>query len=249
LVVCAVLPLLVPAVWGGLRLALSDDVLAVVAPMTEAPLSARSPVGVWAVLLGIGWFGLAYRSRNLVWWEIGLVLVGGSVALLRVGNSWLDGLLLVAPLARQIHLVRVRPLLLGALAVLCVCVALLLLARLQPPALPAHASAAALATGGSGRVLADWRWAPELQRRFGQTRTVLAGAGLGSESSAFWIDYLRVAQGHERWMQILEQMDVDLVVLDAADQQTAAAALVRASPEWQVLDDRDGALVARRHVP
>jgi hypothetical protein len=249
LVVCAVLPLLVPAVWGGLRLALSDDVLAVVAPMTEAPLSARSPVGVWAVLLGIGWFGLAYRSRNLVWWEIGLVLVGGSVALLRVGNSWLDGLLLVLPLGRQLRMLHLRPLLLGGLAVACVCLALLLLVRTRPPALPDSASTAAMAAAGSGRVYADWRWAPELQQRFGPTRSVLAGRGLSSESSAFWVDYLRVAQGHERWAQILEQMDVDLVVLDAADQQAAAAALVRASTAWQVLDDRDGALVARRRGP
>ena len=37
-----------------------------------------------------------------------------------------------------------------------------------------------------------------------------------------------------------------MVVLDAADQQRPAADLVRASADWRVIYDADGALVAAR---
>jgi hypothetical protein len=98
-------------------------------------------------------------------------------------------------------------------------------------------------------VLADWRWAPDLQRRTGAARQVLAGGGLASESSDFWTDYLRISFGHERWADLLRGMDVGLVVLDAADQQRSAADLVRASGEWRVIFDAEGTLVAERLHP
>src|SRR3981081_1654628 len=68
----AVLPLLAPEVWTGFRLAFSDPFLSVIA-QTEQPLSVRSPGGVWAMALAVGWFGLAYWQRGLrcgnqSWW-------------------------------------------------------------------------------------------------------------------------------------------------------------------------------------
>src|SRR6185437_4004809 len=115
-----------------------------------------------------------------------------------------------------------------------------------PPTLPDAATSAIMADPGQGAVLADWRWAADVQRRLGATRTVLASAGLRSESPAFWLRYLEVAQGHARWSADLRDLDVDLVVLEATDQQRAAADLVRASADWRVLFDAGGALVAER---
>ena len=74
----------------------------------------------------------------------------------------------------------------------------------------------------------------------------MAADGLQSESKDFWLDYLRVAQGHVRSADILRQMNVDLVVLDAAGQQRQAADLVRSSANWRVTFDADGVLVAER---
>jgi hypothetical protein len=88
-----------------------------------------------------------------------------------------------------------------------------------------------------------------LQRHTGDPRRVLAGGGLASQSPEFWVDYLRIAFGHERWADLLKEWDVGLVVLDAVDQQRAAAELVRASAEWHVIFDADGALVAERLNP
>jgi hypothetical protein len=118
-----------------------------------------------------------------------------------------------------------------------------------PPALPAPAADALVALPARGRVLADWRWAAEVQRRLGPTQPVLASAGLASESPAFWLSYLQVAQGHARWAADLRQLHVDLVVLESADQQHAAAELVRASPDWHVLFDASGAVIAERIRP
>ena len=60
------------------------------------------------------------------------------------------------------------------------------------------------------------------------------------------VDYLRVAQGHVHWSEILRQLNVDLVVLDATGEQRQAADLVRASAEWRVTFDANGVLVAER---
>jgi hypothetical protein len=78
---------------------------------------------------------------------------------------------------------------------------------------------------------------------------VYAAGGLESEPARFWTDYLRVAQGHERWADLLQQMDVDLLVLDSLDQQRQAADLVRSSPEWRVISDSGRSLVAERARP
>ena len=97
----------------------------------------------------------------------------------------------------------------------------------------------------SGTVFADWQWAPGLQRAAGKDRSVLAGAGLASETNEFWVDYLRVTQGHERWSEALTRMNVQLLVLDVSASHPAAD-LVRASADWRVTYDADGALVAER---
>jgi hypothetical protein len=119
----------------------------------------------------------------------------------------------------------------------------------RPPELSSAATQAALSAAGRGKTLADWRWAGDLQRQLGADRLVLASGGPGSESTDFWLDYVRIAKGHERWASALRQMDVDLVVLESSDQQHQAAELVRASADWRVLYDANDALVAARASP
>jgi hypothetical protein len=244
----AVLPLVVPELSSGasgFRLAGSDPVLSVISA-TEQPLSIRSPGGLWAIGLVLIWYSLGYWRRRIAAWEAGLVLVGSTAILLRLGNAWLDAAALVLPLARQFRLADPRPWLLGLGAIASLgAVGVTTLAGL-PPTLPDAATSAIMADPGQGAVLADWRWAADVQRRLGATRTVLASAGLRSESPAFWLRYLEVAQGHARWSADLRDLDVDLVVLEATDQQRAAADLVRASADWRVLFDAGGALVAER---
>jgi hypothetical protein len=245
LAVLAVLPLLVPALWVGLRLGMADTALGVIAP-TEQPLSVRSPGGPWAIGLALAWFALAYWQRKFAWWEAGLVAIGTVAALARLGNAWVDALALVVPLARQVAVLKLRPVTVGGVAALCVAAGAVTLVMSRPPELPAAAAQAALATSGRGNVMADWRWAAEVQKGVGGTRRVWAANGLQSESQEFWLDYLRVAQGHVRWEEILRQKNVDLVVLDAAGQQRQAADLVRASAHWRVTFDADGVLIAER---
>jgi hypothetical protein len=121
----------------------------------------------------------------------------------------------------------------------------------RPPSLPAGAQAATLTAPPGGTVLADWRWAEVLRRQLGPTRTVIPSDadGFAAEPSQFWVDYLRVAQGHESWADALQRMGVDLVVVDSAGQARAAASLLRQSADWRVLYDADGALVAERARP
>lgn len=242
----AALPLLAPEAWGGFRLALSDVALGVIAT-TEQPLSARNPAGVWAVALALAWFALAYWRRNVTLWEAALVLVGGAAALARLGNAWLYAAAIVPPLGRQIALARPRSALLGALAACSVVVALATLVSTRPPELPTAARDAAIAATQQGTVLADWRWAPELQRQLGSGRRVLGAGGLGSESGDFWVDYVRVLEGHERWPETLSRMHVDLVVVDP--RQAPIADLVRASAQWRVTYDAHNVLVAVRSAP
>jgi hypothetical protein len=256
--VVAVLPLLVPEVWSGFRLAASDPLLSVIAP-TEQPLSVRSPGGLWAIGLVLLWFSLAYRQRRVSAWETGLVLAGGAAALIRLGNAWLDAAALVLPLAHQLRLanppaarppgppaLNTRRMLLGVAVVASLVAFGVSTVGSLPPALPAPAVAALVAPPAQGTVLADWRWAAEVQQRLGPTHTVLASAGLASESPGFWLNYLQVAQGHARWAADLRQLQVNLVVLESTDQQHAAAELVRTSPDWHVLFDAGGALIAER---
>jgi hypothetical protein len=236
---------LVPELWVGLRLAMADTALGVIAP-TEQPLSVRSPGGPWAIGLAMAWFALAYRRRDFAWWEAVLVVIGGIAALARLGNAWLDAAALVVPLARQLTATRLSPVVLTGLAALCVAATAVTLVMTRPPELPAAAVQVALATTGRGSVLADWRWAGEVQKGVGGTRRVWASNGLNSESQDFWLDYLRVAQGHAQWANILRQMNVDLVVLDAAGQQLKATEIIRAEADWHVIFDANGVLVAER---
>jgi hypothetical protein len=248
LAACAVLPLLAPEVWTGFRLGVSDIALSVIAP-TEQPLSIRSPGGLWAIALTCIWFALAYRRRDVKLWEATLVIVGGAAALLRLGNLWVDAVAMLLPLARQLAALKPFVPVQAAAATGSLLVALVIVLMVKPPELPAAASQIALATTTRGKVMADWRWAGDLQRGLGSQHQVLAAGGLGSESFDFWLDYLRVAQGHERWAQVLRQFDVDVVVLDATDQQRRTAELVRASADWRVTFDAGGALVAERARP
>src|SRR4051812_47433107 len=80
LTVCAVVPLLVPLAWSGYRLAFAPDTVRAALSNLEAPWSIRDPLGVWALLLVLTWFGLAYRARKMAWWEMPLVLLGAAVA-------------------------------------------------------------------------------------------------------------------------------------------------------------------------
>ena len=85
----------------------------------------------------------------------------------------------------------------GVLAVVGVCVAVALLLSMRPPELPSGARTAAASASpkqAQGAVLADWRWAGELQRNLGNGRTVLASGGLASESPDFWLDYVRILE-------------------------------------------------------
>ena len=248
LAACAVLPLLAPHVWTGFRVGTSDIALSVLTP-SEQPLSVRSPGGLWAAALTATWFALAYRRRDAALWEVALVVAGGAVALARAGNLWVAAAALLVPLGRQLAAVQPSRRVYAAVAGGSLLVALGSVLVLRPPPMPAPASQAALAAAAPGAVLADWRWAAELRHRVGDGRQVLASGGLATESFDFWLDYLRVAQGHARWADILRQLDVDLVVLDAADQQHAAADLIRGSTDWQVTYDAGGALVARRIGP
>jgi signal transduction histidine kinase len=220
--------------------------VAVVEPLVEAPLSVRSPLGVWAVLLTLTWFALAYRARNATWWEIALVAFGSAAALVRVGNVWLDALALLGPLARQLSGLSVPRLGGVAVGVASLGVAVVLALANRPPELPLTASQVALSAHARGRIFTDTRWAAELQHRAGATRDVLAADGLASASSEFWLDYLRVSQGHERWDTILAGYDVGVVVLEVRDRQRLAAELVRAAPDWGVLVDDGRVLVAER---
>jgi hypothetical protein len=242
---CVVLPLFAVEVWSGFRLAPSDPVLSVIAA-TEQPLSVRSPGGLWAMLLALLWFGLAYWQRRVTWWEAGLVVVGAIAALVRLGNAWLYGLMMVAPLARQLWLVQPRPVLLAGGAALGLAVAVMMFATTRPPSLPPGAEHMVRGARDNVTVFADWRWTQALQRSAGSTRHVLAADGLASETPEFWLDYVRVTQGHERWADGLRRLGVSLVVLDAADQDRPAANLVRQSSDWRVMYDADGVLVAER---
>jgi hypothetical protein len=244
------LPLLVPEVWSGFRLAQSDTVLSVIAP-TEQPLSVRNPAGVWAAAVALAWFGLAYWQRRVTLWEAALVLIGGVSILARLGNAWLYAAAMLPPLGHRIALARPRTQIVGAVAALGMAVTLAMVASTRPPELAAGARAAAASAStqhAQGAVLADWRWAADLQRNVvGSRHTVLAAGGLASESPDFWLDYVRILQGHERWAEALQRMNVDLLVVDTHQHQLAD--LVRTSNQWRVVYDADEALVAERAAP
>ena len=243
--ILAGLPLLAPEVWTGFRLGQSDAVLSVIAA-TEQPLSVRSPGGVWAMLLALAWFGLTYWHRRVTGWEAALVLIGGAAVLARVGNAWLYAAAMVVPLARQIRIARPGRAVELAAAVVSVCVAVATLVMTRPPDLPAGARTAAESAPPARAVLADWRWAGQLQRDLGAGRRVLAAGGLASESPDFWVDYVRIVQGHERWAEELEGLNVDLLVVDAESRPIAE--LVRTSADWRVVYNAEHAIVAERAV-
>jgi hypothetical protein len=242
--VCSVLPLVVANLWSGFRFGLTDPVMSVVAP-SEQPLSVRSPGGEWAIGLALVWFALAYWQRRMSLWEAALVVVGAAAALARAGNAWIDAIALVLPLARQLSLLRAPKAVLCGLMLVSVGATGYTAYSTRPPALPTEVMEAATQGSPNETVFADWRWAPTLQRELGSNVHIYASGGLASESNDFWIAYLRVAQGHERWAEDLQRLNVDLVVLDTADERPAAD-LVRQSPDWHVTFDSDGALVAER---
>lgn len=234
-----VLPLIVPLIWSGYRISvLPDTVLAALSP-TEAPWSIRDPLGVWALLLVLAWFGLAYRRRQAGWWELPLVLLAAAVMLPRVGNGWLTGLLLAPPLAVQLARLRDHRVLV-LVAVACAAIAVAVTAASRPPSAP---DVAPRSTGGA--VFADYRWAPDLQRRL-PSHTVFGVNGLYAESTDYWLDYLRVVQGHERWSQILQAYDVRVLALPVEPRQQLLRDLVRTAPEWQVVLDDGSGFVAER---
>lgn len=234
-----VLPLFAPEVWSGFRLALPNDVLAIVAP-AEQPLSVRSPGAEWAVALALVWFAVAYWRRNASWWQGALVVLGTTAALVRAGNLWLDGVLLIAPLGRQLSSLRMRTPFLGIVAAAGLSVTAATAWSTRPPELPLAAIAAAQSAHGT--VFADWQWAPQLQRHVDSH--VLAANGLASESPSFWNDYVRITHDFEQWPAELRALDVDLVVINTA--LPGLADDIRSSPDWRVLYDADHAFVAQR---
>jgi hypothetical protein len=243
--ILAGLPLLAPEVWSGFRLGQSDAVLSVIAA-TEQPLSVRSPGGVWAMLLALAWFALAYWHRRVTLWEPALVLIGGAAVVARLGNAWLYAAAMVVPLARQLAIAGTSLRIEIGVGLLSLAVAAATLLTTRPPDLSSAARAAAATSAKPGAVLADWRWAGQLQRDLGPRR-VLAAGGLASESSDFWTDYVRIIQGHERWADELRQRNVDVLVLDA--ELRPITELVRTSADWHVVYDADNALVAERTAP
>lgn len=242
-----VFPLIAAEAPSGFRLGVTDIARAVLSS-AEQPLSARSLVGDWVLALVAAWFVLWLRGGR--WWEATVVAIAGAIVLARTGNAWLTGILLVAPLAIELRRLAwtCKPLVVGVAVVGSVLISLGLILVERPRPIAAAALAAARQAPTSGSTLAHWAWAPELQSDFGRARPVLAAGGLSGESEEFWIDYLRVAQGHERWATILTEWNVNLVVLDAANQEHKAAALVRESADWQVVYDAEGTLIAERVV-
>jgi hypothetical protein len=224
-----------------LRIGLSDSVLSAIAT-SEQPLSVRSPAGLWAAALAVLWFALAYWRRDAPPWQAALVALGATAALLRTGNAWIDGVLLIAPLGAQLSSLRLRPIILGPIAAAGLLVAGQTLWTTRPPALPQTAIEAAQAGSGNGTVFADWRWAGQLQQQLAEP--VLASGGLASESTDFWLDYVRITQDHERWSTELRDLNADLVVLSS--DQRPVVERVRASSQWHVLYDGADAFVAER---
>ena len=69
---CVLLPLVaLLLVFGRARLALQTDfVLGALDPLLKTPFSVRNPIGLYALLLTLVWFALAYRARRAAWWEM-----------------------------------------------------------------------------------------------------------------------------------------------------------------------------------
>jgi hypothetical protein len=212
----------------------------------ERPLTVRSLSGTWAVVSAAIWFVLAYRSRRVAPWELALVLGGGTLALVRLGNVWVFALALAPALARQIAFARFRGLMALALAVGLVAASFAAVVQTRPPMLPASASQVAQAAPSGGPVFTTLNWATPLQDSVGGQRPVLGAGDPWVAPTDYWSDYQKISLGHEQWARLLDSHGVGLVVLDAADTQQRLARFVRASPEWHVLFDADGVLVAER---
>jgi hypothetical protein len=195
------------------------------------------------MLLALLWFGMAYRQRRVRWWEAALVVAGGVAVLVRAGNAWVYALAMVPPLAVQLIDLRPKGIILAAMASLGIFVAATLLFAGRPPVLPPAALAAARSADRKGDILADWRWAGDLQQQLGDQH-VLAAHGLTSESTDFWLDYVRITQDSELWPTELQSRNVNLLVLNTEDRGVVDQ--VRASGDWQVLYDGSSALVAER---
>jgi hypothetical protein len=248
----AVLPMLGPLLWEHalprLRL-ISDAGLAAVTPV-EQPLNVRAFAGQWELLLVLAWFGLAYAQQRAPLWELVLVLLGASLGLARLGNLWLTAVLYVPALASRLVAAEasLQPIGRRGLLVACAAVGLCLgsvasVLASRPPGLPSEAARVLASEPGQATVFTNRPWAGAVQQAMGPNRPVLGAGDLSSEDA---LDYLRVSLAHANWDALLRQHGVDLVVLDAADAQAAAAAEMRASPDWQVAFDRDGILVAHR---
>ncbi len=250
LATCLVLPLLAANMWTGYRVGLPDAVLGFVTA-SEQPLSIREPGAWWAAGVVLLWCGLAYSRRApVVWWAALLVALGAVASLLRTGNLWLLGVALIVPLGRQLSALEVRGrsgsrLAAPGVGALSIGAALLLALIARPSSAPPEAIAAARQAPPAATVLADWRWAGDLQRQLGDQRHVLAAGGLLAEPGSFWIDYLRIARGYEHAEDVLNTYGVSVVVLDSRDQAAQGAQLIRDSADWRTIFDASGALVAQ----
>lgn len=242
-------PLLAPFAWTGVYPALRPvNALSSVVPQERA-LTAVTLPGALAWGLALVWFALAYwRSRDVRPWEAGLVLVGGTLALLRTGNAWLYALALIAPMARQLSLARLSPAVRAAAAGVLVLgtAGSLLVAR--PASAPASALKAVAATRAStAEVIFAWQpWASSVRQAAPAGATVLGAGSPYAWPSSFWTSYGRVMSGRVGWSSLLDQEHVGLVVLDTQGLQGDLARLVEASPGWHVVETGDGALVAER---
>jgi hypothetical protein len=241
----AVLPMLAPLLGTDLHVALQPYTPAAAAHPLEQPLSVRSVSGVFALLAVAGWLALASRSRNVSWWEAGLVLLGGALALVRLGNVWVLALALVLAIGRQLTLARLRTRDLAAGIGVLVCATLAVGVYGRPEPVPASALRALSDAPAANAVLSFQPWARELART-ANGRAVLGARDAWDLDPSFWLDYERASGGHRTWPAILERYDVGTLVLESRTTQAELATLVRESPEWRVLFDSGDALVATR---
>ena len=239
-----------PLVWSGFHAAVQPrEALGQLSDL-EQPLTIRSPLGEWAALVALGWFALAYRARNVAAWEPALLVVGGTLALLRLGNTWLFAMAMVAPLARQVHLARIPFRLLFGAALVFIFISAGLLVATRPAPTPNTAVQAALAAPStSGNVLAARQWADTVQRGLGSGRTVLGAGDLWGQSDEYWSDFQKMSLAHVTWAELLQRYDVGMVVLDASGSQKMLAAEIRQAPNWRTVLDDGSALVAVRINP
>lgn len=211
----------------------------------EQPLTVDALPGVLALALVLAWWGLAYRTRALAIWEPVPVLVGCVLALVRLGNVWCVGLLLVLPLAQQIgrlRLPRAGWLLAGGVLM----AANLVLGVLgRPPTVPdaAAQTIAQLAPSGA-QVFAYQPWAASLQKDLGSGDTVVDASALETWQQSDVDGYQHVSLGGLGWEDTLAQQNVSFLVLNPNSTQSWLIRQLPQSTHWQVVLDSPACLVA-----